>query len=381
LADYLKRILSITFLNFFISGGLALIIPLLLLERNVDLTEIGLILSVFPLVFMIVRLFLAALADLVGWARFYLILYWPGSLISTLIFLIAASTPFFLLGKIIEGVKEAVYWAVIRTSIFSLSPKQKGKASTKNFAILLLSIAIGSAVAGFGITFLGFSFTLSVLFFASVLIGIPAWMLWQTERHSSMTRVPISFSSLDPRGRGRKFWFVSLTLALFRFAQYPLVVLLLPIFMVQQLGYNYIVTGIVSMLYYVFASFATIGTLNRKLSFGRVVVQSLIAIFVGFLLTNSGSYFIPLILALAIAHGLGIGYYESLVAKSTKNRQTVSFDIGLLIIPQRLAEFVSVIFAGFATQYLGFMPIFVLSGISFLIFSVLSWNFLKVKNG
>ena len=373
----MKRILTITFLNFFISGGLALTIPLLLLERSVDLTEIGIILSVFPLVFMVVRLLLAALADLVGWARFYLILYFPGSLISTIIYFMATSTPVFLLGKIVEGVKESSFWALNRTAIFSLSPKQKEKESTKNIAVLWLSIAIGSAVSGIGITYLGFSFTLSVFIFASVIIGIPAAMLWQTERQRSRPKVPRTLSLFDPRGRGKKFWFVSFTLAFFRFAQYPLVVLLLPVFMVQQLGYNYILTGIVSMLYYVLASFVTFATLNKTLGVRRVVVQSLIALFVGFLLTNSGIYFLPLILALAVAHGLGIGFYESLVAKTAKNRLTVSFDIGLLIIPQRLAEFTSVLFAGFAAQYLGYMPIFVLSGIFFSTFSVLSWHALK----
>ena len=87
----MKRILAITFLNYFVSGGLTLTIPLLLLERNVDLAEIGIVLSVLPLVFMVVRLFLAALADLVGWARFYLLLNWPGTLVSTLIYFIASS--------------------------------------------------------------------------------------------------------------------------------------------------------------------------------------------------------------------------------------------------------------------------------------------------
>jgi len=54
----MKRILAITFLNFFISGGLTLAIPLLLLERNVDLAEIGLVISILPLVFLVARLFL-----------------------------------------------------------------------------------------------------------------------------------------------------------------------------------------------------------------------------------------------------------------------------------------------------------------------------------
>jgi len=373
----MKRILAITFLNYFVSGGLTLTIPLLLLERNVDLAEIGIVLSVLPLVFMVVRLFLAALADLVGWARFYLLLNWPGTLFSTLIYFIANSTPAFLFGKIVEAVKESSYWAVNRTAIFSMSPKQKEKEATKNIAVIWLSTAIGSAVSGIGIAYMGFSFTLSVLIFASVTIGIPAAMLWQTRRQSSKPKIPRDISLLDPRGRGRTFWFVSFTASFFRLAQYPLIVLLLPVFMVQQLRYSYIAIGIVYMLYNMIASFAAFTTLKMSLGVGRVVIQSLIALFAGFLLANSGIYFPALVLALALAHGLGIGFYESIIAKATKNRLTVSFDIGLLIIPQRLAEFASVLFAGFVAQSLGYMPVFVFLGFIFMVFSVLSLHALR----
>ena len=368
----MKRILAITFLNYFVSGGLTLTIPLLLLERNVDLAEIGIILSVLPLVFLVVRLFLAALADLVGWARFYLLLNWPGTLFSTLIYFIASSTPAFLWGKIVEAVKESSYWAVNRTAIFSLSHKKEEKEATKNIAVLALSTAIGSAVSGIGIAYMGFSFTLSLLIFASAIIGIPAAMLWQTQRQSSRPKIPRDISLLDPRGRGRTFWFVSLTAAFSRLAQYPLVVLLLPVFMVQQLEYSYVEIGIVYMLYNVIASFTIFTTLKMSLGVRRVVIQSLIALFAGFLLANSGSYFLALFLALALAHGLGIGFYESIIAKATKNRLSVSFDIGLLVIPTRFAEFASVLFAGFVAQSLGYMPVFVFSGFFFMAFSVLS---------
>jgi len=368
----MKRIMAITFLNYFVSGGLTLAIPLLLLERNVDLAEIGIVLSVLPLVFMVVRLFLAAFADLVGWARFYLLLNWPGTLFSTLIYFIATSTPVFLLGKIVEAVKESSYWAVNRTAIFSLSPKQEEKEATRNIAVLWLSTALGSAVSGIGITYMGFSFTLGVLIFASAIIGIPAAMLWQTRRQSSRPRIPRALSLLDPRGKGRTFWFVSFTSAFFRLAQYPLVVLLLPVFMAQQLGYSYIAIGLVTMLYNAIGSFAALTTLKMRLGVKRVVIQSLIALFAGFLLTNSGSYFLALFLALALAHGLGIGFYESTIAKATKNRPSVSFDIGLLVIPLRLAEFASVLFAGFVAQSLGYLPMFVFSGFFFTAFSVLS---------
>lgn len=373
----MKRILAITFLNNFVSGGLTLTIPLLLLERNVDLAEIGIVISVLPLVFLVIRLFLAALADLVGWARFYLLVNWPGTLFSTLIYFIASSTPAFLLGKIIEAVKESSYWAVNRTAIFSLSPKQEEKEATRNMAVLWLSTAVGSAVAGLGIAYMGFSFTLSILILASAIIGIPAALLWQTQRQSSRPKILNVISLLDPRDRERTFWFVSFTMLFYSLAQYPLVTLLLPVFMSQQLGYGYTAIGLAYMLYYAIASSVIFGTLKRSLGVRRVAIQSLIALFVSFFLASSGSYFPALFLTLAFAHGLGLGFYESIIAKVTKNRRTVSADIGLLHIPMRFAEFSSVLFAGFVAQSLGYMPIFVSSGIFFTIFSCLSLYALK----
>ena len=98
----MKRILTITSLNFFISGGLTLVIPLLLLDRNLDLVEISLVLSILPLVFMIVRMLITLVADSRGWNRLYLLLNWPGSVLSILIYLLANSTPFFFSEKFLK---------------------------------------------------------------------------------------------------------------------------------------------------------------------------------------------------------------------------------------------------------------------------------------
>ena len=65
------------------------------------------------------------------------------------------------------------------------------------------------------------------------------------------------------------------------------------------------------------------------------------------------------------------------IAKATENRETVSVDIGLLHIPVRLAEFSSVLGAGFVAQSVGYPPVFVASGIFFVAFSVLSLYVLK----
>lgn len=376
----MKRIFAITFLNFFVSGGLALIIPLLLLKRNVSLAEIGIVISILPLVFLSVRLLFAALADQVGWARFYLLLNWPGSLFSALIYFIANSIPVFFLGKIIEAVKWSSYWAVNRTAIFSLSPKQKATGATRNAAVLSLSTAIGSAVSGVALAFMGFEFTLGMLIFASAIMVIPAALLWRAQKKRSRAGAREAIALLNPGGKGKTFWFVSFTMLFFSLSFYPLFALLLPVFMAQQLGYDYITIGAAFMFYGLLAASVTFGALRISLGIRRVVVQSIIALFVMFLLANSGSYFFALFLALALADGLGIGFFESIIAKATRNELTVSVDIGLLHIPMRLAEFASVLLAGFVAQAFGYMPVFAASGIFFTVFSVLSLYILKNGN-
>jgi MFS family permease len=373
----MKRVIAITFLNYFVTGGLSLTIPLLLLERNVDLAEIGFVISVLPLVFLFVRLLFAALADQLGWAPFFMLLNWPGTFFSTLIYFLANSTPAFIFGKIVEAVKESSYWAVSRTAIFSLSPKRKGKEATRILAVLSLSVAIGRAVSGLGITYMGFSLTLGILIVASSIMGVPAALLWRIEKRDSRPKILGALALLDPRGRSRTFWLVSFTMLFYSLALYPLTALLLPVFMAQQLGYDYISIGMAFMLYSLITSSIALGTLKIPLGVGRVVTQSLIALFATFLLANSGIYFPALFLALALANGLGLGFFESIIAKATKNRMTVSVDIGLLNIPMRLAEFSSVLGAGLVAQSLGYLPIFVASGIFFVVFSVLSLYILR----
>jgi predicted MFS family arabinose efflux permease len=373
----MKRILAITFLNFFISGGLTLVIPLLLLDRNIDLVEIGLVISVLPIVFMVVRLLMAAVADSKGWNRFYLLMNWPWSLLSTLVYFIASSTSMFLLGKVLEAFKESSYWAVTRTAIFSLSPKQEEKASTRNIAVLSFGTAVGSVAAGFGIATFGFSLTFGILIMVAGFIAIPAALLWKTPKQNFKLK-KLRFGEIVNLGRKRRlFWLVSMTSVFFSLSFYPLLNLLLPVFMVQEIGYDYLTVGLAYMTYTFVASIVIFGTLRFPISIKRVILQSSIALFATFLLASSNYYFFALLLALAVAEGLGTVFYESIIAKATKNSSNVSIDIGMLIIPLRFAEFGSVLYAGLIAQNLGYAPVFASSGIFFAIFSVLAFQLLR----
>jgi predicted MFS family arabinose efflux permease len=373
----MKRILAITFLNYFISGGLTLAIPLLLLDRNVDLIDIGVVISVLPIVFMVVRLLMAIVADSKGWNRFYLLMNWPWTILSTFVYFIATSIPLFLLGKFLEALKESSYWAASRTAIFSLAPKREEKSATRNIAVLMLSTAVGSAVAGFGIATFGFSFTFSILILAAGFIAIPAALLWKIPKQNLKSSTPRFREIVNPRRKGRVFWLVSITSVFFSLAFFPLSNLLIPVFMVQQIGYDYLIIGIAYMLYNLIVSIVIIGTLRFSLGIRRVILQSFIALFATFLLASSNYYFFGLFLALAVAEGLGWAFYESIIAKATKDKPNVSVDIGLLIVPLRFAEFASVLYAGLIAQNIGYAPVFASSGVFFLIFSLLAFYLLK----
>jgi predicted MFS family arabinose efflux permease len=376
----MRRVTAITFLNHFVSGALTLLIPLLLLARNVNLADIGVVLSALPLVFLVARLLLAAVADQVGWSHIFLLVNWPATLISTAIYYVASSLPTFFAGRVVEGFRESSYWAVNRTAIFCLSPKREGQQATRINAVIWMATATGSAAAGAGIAFVGFSSTIIVLMLASAAIGVPAAMLWREWRKTSKPKSESFLTMFNLRGKGKTFWLVSLTIMFNSLATYPLVTLLLPVFMDQQLGYSYLTIGLLFMLYNLIASVTTLLTLRAPLNTKRAIIQSVIALAASAFLAVSGLFFPAVLCALAFVRGLGIAFFEHIVAKAAKCSKNISVDIGLLHVPMRLAEFSSVLAAGFVAQTVGFAPVFAATGVFFAVFSFMSLRILATNN-
>jgi MFS family permease len=368
----MRRVNAITFLNYFVSGALTLIIPLLLLARNVSLAEIGLVLSVFPLIFLFSRLLFAAIADYVGWSHVFLLINWPTIFASTVIYYFAYSLPAFVIGKLVEGLRESSYWSVSRTAIYHLSPDRKGHEATKTNAIIWMATAVGAVAAGAGIAYLGFSLTLVVLVFVSVAVGAPALMLWK-----SSTKIPIPkgtklLALMDPRGKSKTFWFASIAIMFNSLAIYPLTMLVLPAYMSQQLGYDYIIIGVMFMLYNAVSAITAFLTVNSPLSIRRAGGLTIISIVASAFLASWSLLFPALLLALAFVRGYGIGYFEHTVVKVAQNSKNLSVDIGFLHVPMRIAEFSSVLAAGFVVPIFGYLPVFVATGVFFGVFLIMS---------
>lgn len=376
----MRRVNAITFLNYFVSGALTLIIPLLLLANHVKVAEIGIVLSIFPLVFLVSRLIFSAIADYMGWSHIFLIINWPSTFFSTLIYYFSTSLPFFAVGKLVEALRESSYWAVSRTAIYNLSPKSAGVNATSNNAVIWLATAFGGAMAGAGIAYLGFSTSLLILTLVSLSLGIPAVMLWKTTKKTPMSKTQRLFEPLHPRGRPRIFWLVSIALMFNTLAIYPMINLLLPVFMSEQLGYSYLNIGLLFMLYNAISAITTWITLKNALNFHRATALTIISVVASVLLAPSGFFFPALLLALAFVRGYGVGFFEHIVIKVAKDSKNLSIDIGLLHVPMRLAEFSSILSAGFLAQAIGYAPLFMATGILFGVYSFLSLYILKRSN-
>jgi MFS family permease len=367
----MRRVNAITFLNNFVSGALTLLIPLLLLAQHVDITQIGLVLSTLPLVFLVARLLFAAVADQVGWSRIFVLVNWPATFFATAIYYVASSLSAFFSGKVMEGLRESSYWAVNRNAIFDLSPGCEGKEATRTNAIIWLATAIGSAAAGLSIALAGFSWTLVVLMVASAAVGIPALLLWKIGKRSAKPQMSF-LRSMDPRGKGSAFWRASIALMFNSIATYPLLQLLLPIFMQVQLGYDYITIGILFMLYNVVGSVTTFLTLKVGLSYRRAIAQSVVALVASTILASSGLFFPAVLFALGFVRGFGVAYFEHLVHKIAKDSENVCVDIAWLHVPMRLAEFATVVSFGFLAQVGGYTPVFAVTGVFWAAFSLMS---------
>jgi MFS family permease len=369
--SWMRRVNAITFLNNFVSGALTLLIPLLLLAQRVNLAEIGLVLSVLPLVFLVARLLFAAVADQIGWSHIFVLFNWPATFAATVIYYVANSLSAFFAGKVMEGLRDAAYWAVNRTAIFHLSPEREGKEATRTNAIIWLATAVGSAAAGLGIALAGFSWTLVILMIASAAIGIPAGLLWKTGKRSAMPRTSF-FKSLDPRGKGSAFWWASIALMFNDIATYPLLTLLLPAFMQVELGYSYIAIGVLFMLYNVVASLTTFLTLRIALSSRRAIAEAVVAVAASVILADSGLFFPAVLFALGFVRGFGVAFFEHLVHKVAKDSDNVCVDIAWLHVPMRLAEFATVVSFGFLAQAVGYTPVFAVTGVFYAVFSLMS---------
>ncbi|MBI4399620.1 MFS transporter [Candidatus Micrarchaeota archaeon] len=374
----MKKLITINFLNSFISSAITIIVPLILLEKNIGITTIGLILSLLPLVFMASRAIFAAVADQIGF-RIFFIIQWVTTTSALIFYMFSNSIAFFLLGKISEGLRDGSFWSVNRTAIFYHHRNNEGIAAARFSSIRRVGYALGMLAAGLGLAYLSYNYLILALIFVSMLMGVAAFRL--KDKGFGKVNISKTVELLKISNKSKIFWEASVAM-FFAGILWTFVTFVLPIYMRSELSLSFDVIGSAFAAYYLIASGATYLGIKFKFShFNATIAQLLLFGGAAFLIPIAGAQiFFLLLFLLAVGDGISLIIFEEVVATVTKGKSSVSTDISYLHVPSRIAEFLSFSLFGYIIQSFGYSIVFIITAISFVIFSLISYRILKLKN-
>ncbi len=362
-----KNAIFLQGIDSFVSGILTVALPLLMLERGIDILSIGLIYAVLPIIFQVTRFLFAILSDFIGRKIFFL-LNGISRIFYTAIYYFSFSPLEFLFGKIVEGASSASIWSVNRAFIIEQA-KEKWKTLAKLRVFDYISEALGTFVAGFLIIFLFYSNTLIFCIIISF-ISIPL-SLKIVEKKARKFEINKIFEMLNLEKKSiffkkalLAFFILGLSLGLTAYYIFPL--------FLKENGYG---TELIGMILGIqtFIAGISINYFLNKLSFKKIIVYSTILYFSFLiLLCFLRNFFAGLIL---IFFGIPLGILtlgtEAIFSKVTTNNFAYGTDIGLLMTTFHAGRTISLALSGFLISFYGFSLLFLLSAFIFLFYTLI----------
>ncbi|MBM3229648.1 MFS transporter, partial [Candidatus Parvarchaeota archaeon] len=162
----MKRVLAANFLDAFAISATGMILPLLLLHRNMELGMVGAIISSLPLIYTVLRTALASVAESFGY-KAYFVLSSACCAVSPIIYMLSSSPAGFLAGRAVDSLKQASIWAVNRNAVMADTPPTDfARATSRLVSIRYAAIALGAVGGGYILNTLGFDY--SFLFLSAV---------------------------------------------------------------------------------------------------------------------------------------------------------------------------------------------------------------------
>lgn len=370
-----KELLFTHMLFSFIAAALSFIVPLYLLEMEVDIALIGLILAMGPISFLIVRIFLASIADDIG-TKSIAVGYSMLNAVAVILYSFIATPLGFAAAAISEGVRNSGFWAIARTETFEFNGNRKkpGIALAHFANMRQLADGLGRLLVGFVLAYFAFQGAFNVMLLLSVFLIILA--LVSTERDLGGLHIDNHLLKRIFKDRPASFWH-TVILILFLWMPFDLLpVFLLPIYMASNLNMGYAEIGILLALFSIAsAAFALIFT---KFRLSKRKLMYLIGLGIpGFILIPLGlvDIIVP-IMILAFCRGCSLVVNEYFLTDQVCRSKDVSTDIAVLNGPLQIASFLFLSLSGITIALFGFMPLFVVFAISIAIFVILGNKFL-----
>lgn len=367
----LSRLAFVNVLYSFISAALAVMVPLYLIEKEISITSIGIILSLSPITFMLLRIFFASIADGIG-TKTIAFLYSLSNAIAVIIYYFTTSSTGFLAGTFMEGMRNSGFWAISRTEVvFQNGKKFAGDALVHFSGIRQLADGLGRLSIGFVIAAVAFQNAFLIMLALSLLLlftilSMSGWKLGDFH----MDRRTVS-RILGNRSRG--FWANALGLTSISIASNMLLAFILPLYSRSALGLSFEETGTIIALFSLLSGIVMMVLLRKKA--GRNAMLLLTALMVPVLLAIplSPEWVLLLVGLLALGNGAGNLLAEYILAGAVAGSEDISTDIGLIYVPLRLSEFLFFFLGGFVIASWGYLPLFAVCALCvafFLVFAL-----------
>jgi MFS family permease len=376
----MRKLIILNVFDAFISGAYMLIIPLLLIKRNISLSIIGFIFSIFPVVFLVSRLIFASAAEKVGYKKFFNINA-LGNFSSAIVYAISNSPFLYAIAKGLQGLKESSLWAVNRNAAYTfVNNKEPQMVTSMLLFIRSLSFAIGVLISGYLLLKTSFQLVFILLIVLSILIFIPANMLDLDFKKEKLT-LTMLFKNLDVRKVSFKVWRTALVMAFYMAASTIASSFILPIYL-NSIGFDYLSVGLILALYNATGAILLPLTLYGKIHIKYVIfAQSFLYIPAVITLPLSKSWLASfIVLIMGLGDSLSYITWESLIAQTVKEQSNVAITIAYLHAPSNLIMIPSLILAGLITEKFGYIITFWIASFLFLLYSITSWLILKKLN-
>jgi len=361
----LRRLYTINFIDAFIAGVTTVLIPLLMLERGIDVVTIGLVFAAAPLAKIVIRLAGAAIADSLGDRIIYVASSVSDFLLS-ITYLVSSTATGFAAGKLLDGARESLIWSAIRPSLMAAAPEKRHFILADLLSGRLVYNAFGSLAVGILFVFGGYDLPLlaiAVLSIYAVFSSLRMKNIHKAETH-------VRASDFSPFGRSQRFYETAGAFTIGSILYVVSVYMVLPLYFYMK-GFSLGEIGLFYAGYYLINGSvlhiisrhkvgtmiaAVAGTATYCLGLSGVVLAPHALIPVFFLIMASGDA------------GLAILWEEInySVTKSSRKRAT---DLAVILIPSQIGVMIASGAAGIAIATIGFAPIFALLALSEIIFS------------
>jgi MFS family permease len=365
-------------INAFIFGVTFILVPLLMVERGINVEEMGLIFAALPFVSQFARLLFGCVSDYTGRRLIFLV----NALANTaflVAYYLATGALGFLTGKLFEGVKDMAIWSVNRPYFMDHTDDERDRvrALTKFRGFNSVFEALGMMASGFLLAALAFDNTLLLLIVVS-LFALPNVALLVDRARRKMNFDSIR-QSLDISRKGRKFKNFLVIFFLLGLSWGFVAGYILPLFLATAgvpvqyigllLGIRVLFNGLSIWV------FSSMWSGKRKVLVGGLLFSVAIAS-LGFV----GYAMLPLAVVLVgMIAGIADAGYET-VFVLVCDRKSLGRDMSVLMIGVNVGMAITQALSGFVIASLGFPTMFFAAAMLFALFSVASYRNMNGKD-